>query len=40
METKLMECDLIEQIRFLAINHADYRNQLILTDFWYVICQL
>jgi hypothetical protein len=32
-----MECDLIEQIRFLAINHAEYRNQLILTGFWYVL---
>jgi hypothetical protein len=40
METKLMQCDLIEQIRFLAINHAEYRNQLIMAGFLYVICQL
>jgi hypothetical protein len=35
-----MECDLIQKIRFLTINHAKYINQLILADFWYVICWL
>jgi hypothetical protein len=33
MEINLMECYLIEQIRFLTINHAKHRNHLILLGF-------